>query len=82
MKHDFKINNLSKLITEINTASEEQASGADQLTSAINQIEKSTQSNAATSEESAASVTMMKELAADLENICRKVENIVYGSGK
>lgn len=75
-----KINDLNRLISEINTASEEQAGGAGQLTQAINQIEKSTQSNAATSEETAASVAILKELTGELEDIYHGVEIIVYGS--
>ena len=75
-----KTSELNKLIAEITAASEEQASGANQITIAIGQIEKSTQSNAATSQQSAASAAMLKELVSDLEKIYYSVNSVVYGA--
>ena len=69
----------SKLIAEISAASAEQASGAQQISVAMAQIEKVTQSNAAVSEESAASAAMLKELMGDLERIYHDVNAVVYG---
>jgi len=71
---------LQKLISEISAASEEQASGVNQINTAMSQIEQSTQANAASSEESAASAAMLKELVSDLEKISRSVNTVVYGS--
>ena len=69
---------LGKLIAEINAASNEQASGAQQISAAIGQIEQSTQSNAATSQESAANAAMLKELVDDLDKIYRDVNAVVH----
>ena len=70
---------LSKLIAEIAAASEEQANGAHQISAAMSLIEKSTQSNAATSQQSAASAAMLKELMVELESIYYSVNAVVYG---
>ena len=73
---------LGKLIAEINAASAEQASGAEQINAAMGQIEKSTQSNAATSQQSAASAAMLRELVGDLDMIYRNVNAVVSGGDR
>ena len=78
-KEAENISKLSKLIAEINAASNEQASGAEQINAAMGQIEKSTQANAATSQQSAASAAMLKELVDDLDMIYRNVNAVVSG---
>jgi len=45
----------------------------------MSQIEQSTQANAASSEESAASAAMLKELVSDLEKVYNDVNSVVYG---
>jgi len=70
---------LGGLIAEIHAASEEQANGVQQVNIAMSQIEKSAQSNAAASEESAASAAMLRELVHDLENIYNGVNSVVCG---
>jgi len=74
-----KIEQLNKFVAEISAASAEQATGANQISVAMSQIEHSTQSNAATSEESAASAAMLRELVGDLEKACLNVDSVVYG---
>jgi len=61
------IENLTKLISEINAASEEQASGVKQINIAMSQMEKVTQENAAVAEENAASSNSMKDEISNLE---------------
>ena len=56
-----KTEQLNKLISEINAASEEQASGIKQINIAVSQMEKVTQENAAAAEENAASSNSMKD---------------------
>ena len=52
---------LGKLIAEINATSEEQASGVSQINTAISQMEKVTQENAAMAEENSASSNSLKD---------------------
>ena len=78
-KNARQINDLNTLIEEVSAASAEQAEGAKQINGAITQIEKSTQSNAATSEESAASAAILKDLVMELEKIYHDMNLVVYG---
>jgi methyl-accepting chemotaxis protein len=75
-----QFSNLERLISEINAASEEQNVGVRQINEAVSQIEKSTQSNAATSEESAASAAMLRELINDLEGVYHDIHAVVNGA--
>ena len=59
---------LNKLMSEINSASEEQASGINQVNMAVSQMEKITQDNAAVAEENAASSISMREEIKNLES--------------
>jgi methyl-accepting chemotaxis protein len=70
---------VSKIISEISTASREQASGIEQVTVAVSQMDDVTQKNAALVEESAAAANLMQEQAAQLQqlvSIFRFEENI------
>lgn len=62
-------NELSKLISEINAASNEQSSGIKQINIAISQMEKVTQDNAAVAEKNAASSSSMRNELESLERI-------------
>ena len=71
---------LGRIMAEITAASEEQVNGAHQITMAVSQIEKSSQSNAATSQQSAASAAMLKELVADLDAAHQRIDLVVHGA--
>jgi ABC-type transporter Mla subunit MlaD len=68
---------LGKLISEINAATEEQASGAKQINTAITQMEKVTQDNAAVAEENAAASNSMLEEISHLEEAITIAESLV-----
>jgi uncharacterized membrane protein SpoIIM required for sporulation len=72
---------LHELISDISTASAEQASGTQQIKMAMSQIEKGTQSNAATSQESVASAALLLDFVVDLQRIYREVNIVVHGAG-
>ena len=74
-----KVNQLSKLVSEVSAASEEQADGVGHVSMAMSQIEQSTQSNAAISQQSAASAAMLSELVADLERVNADISSVLYG---
>lgn len=63
------INKTSDLVQEITAASEEQSSGAGQITSAINQLNQITQQNASSSEELAATAEEMSASAEQLQDL-------------
>ena len=58
---------LNKLLSEISTASQDQANGIRQINTAMTQMEKVTQENAAAAEENAASSNIMKNETENLE---------------
>jgi methyl-accepting chemotaxis protein len=72
-----KINNI---IDEINTSSNEQAKGIEQINSAVSQLDKTTQSNAANSEETASSSEELTSQAKELNTIVAKLNILVEGS--
>jgi len=65
------IQETSRLVEEIASASREQESGVNQVNMAIQQLSQVTQQNASSSEEMASSSEEMAAQAADLENITR-----------
>ena len=77
-----EIHNLSKIINEISAASEEQANGVKQVNIALSQMEKTTQSNAAVSEESASAANMLDSLTEDLQNVNEAIDLVIYGVKK
>ena len=74
------ISNLGKLISEINAASEEQASGIKQINIAVSQMEKVTQENAAVAEENAASSNSMKDEIGNLEEAVEIAKSLIRSS--
>ncbi len=62
-----QVRELDRLIGEISTASHEQTQGFDQINSAIGQIDRVTQTNAATAEESASAAEELNAQAAELK---------------
>ncbi len=73
--------NVGKLVTQISTATGEQAQGVDQVNQAVASMDKVTQDNAATAEESAGAAEDLSGQARELLNLVRDLEAIVYGRG-
>ncbi len=75
------IRNVSELVAGIAQASREQAEGVDQVSTAVSQMDKVTQQNAAGAEESASAA---EELAAQSENVKAMVADLValVGGGR
>jgi len=76
-KNAEQIGGLKNLIQEINTASEEQASGIKQITIAVNQMEKATQVNAAIAEQSSASANELSNLSNTLSDITEQLSVMI-----
>jgi hypothetical protein len=64
-----QVRKLDAIVSEIATASNEQTQGIDQVNTAVGQIDKVTQSNAAAAEESASAAEEMNAQAAELNTI-------------
>jgi methyl-accepting chemotaxis protein len=65
------VKKVSDIIAEITAASEEQASGIDQINSAVAQMDKTTQQNAAMVEEAASAAESMQEQARSMAELVR-----------
>jgi methyl-accepting chemotaxis protein len=69
------------LVDEVSVASRQQAQGIDQVTQAIAQMEKVTQTTAATAEESAAASEELNAQAEQSMAAVRRLEGLVGGAG-
>ena len=76
------VRRLSKLIAEIDAASAQQASGAQQISAAMTQIERSTQSNAAMASETASSVRILEQEAHALEQAAEEAYKLIVKSNQ
>ncbi len=77
------VNNAGKvaqLISEIMAASNEQAQGIDQINTAVSQMDKVTQSNAANAEESASASEELNAQAGQLNDLVNQLVRIVSGA--
>lgn len=63
------ITQTAKLVQEISAASEEQSGGADQINSAMQELDRMTQKNAAGSEELAATAQEMQSQSKSLQEV-------------
>ncbi len=72
------VKRVTDIIAEISAASQEQASGIDQVNKAIMQMDETTQQNAALVEETTSASQSMKEQAKEL---MRQMEVFKVGSG-
>lgn len=72
-------NKTADIIVEMATATKEQAYGLSQISKAMNQIDQSTQSSAATAEETASSAESLMEQSATLNNLVIELQKVVYG---
>ncbi|HNX04650.1 MAG TPA: methyl-accepting chemotaxis protein [Opitutales bacterium] len=70
---------LSTLMSEISNASEEQAKGIEQISTATSDLDKAIQSNAANSEETAASAEELNAQAASLQDYVAELVALVDG---
>ena len=75
------VKKVSDIIAEISTASDEQASGIDQVGKAITQMDELTQQNAALVEEAAASSQLLAEQAGELHKTMSRYR-VDAGSGR
>ncbi|MBN2711067.1 MAG: methyl-accepting chemotaxis protein [Planctomycetes bacterium] len=73
-------NKVAGLIAEISAASNEQAQGVDQVNTAVAQMDKVTQQNAANAEESASASEEMSAQAEQLNEMERQLVSLVEGS--
>ncbi len=70
---------MDTLVAEISTASHEQTQGIGQVNTAVSQMDKVTQSNAASAEETAASAEQLDSQAAALQDAVSRLCRIVGG---
>lgn len=76
-----KISSTDSLVGEIANAAREQSQGIEQINSAIAQMEKVTQSNAASAEESASASEELSAQAETLKDLIAKLRRLVGGEG-
>lgn len=75
-----KTREVDQYVAEIATASQEQAQGVSQVNVAVSQMDKVTQSNAATAEESAAAAAELRAQAASVKEVVLSLERLVVGT--
>ncbi|MBN2713450.1 MAG: methyl-accepting chemotaxis protein, partial [Planctomycetes bacterium] len=73
---------VSGLVSEISAASNEQAQGVDQVNTAVAQMDKVTQSNAANAEESASASEELSAQAVNLKDTVNRLVEMVGGSAR
>ena len=76
-----KVQKLAQLIGEVSAASDEQAKGIEQIGSAMGQMDKVTQANAASAEESASASEELFAQAKELGDMVAVLTGIVNGAG-
>ncbi|AHF92979.1 methyl-accepting chemotaxis protein [Opitutaceae bacterium TAV5] len=74
-----KFRQVDQLAAEVATASREQSQGIDQVNTAVSQMDKVTQSNAASAEESASAAEELNAQAASLKDAVLSLRRIVDG---
>jgi methyl-accepting chemotaxis protein len=70
------------LVAEISAASSEQAQGIGQINTAVTELDKVTQQNAANAEESASAAEEMSAQAEAMKAMVNELQSLVGGSGK
>lgn len=76
------VKKVSNLNLEISTASEEQSAGIQQISKAMNQLDQSVQTNAASSEEIAGTASEISSQANIMKGATDEMSLFVYGEGK
>jgi len=74
------VSKTSELIAEINGAAKEQAQGIDQVNTAVSQMDKVTQQNAANAEESASASEELSAQAESMQQVVTELVSLVGGS--
>ncbi|PAW78873.1 MAG: hypothetical protein B9S32_05685 [Verrucomicrobia bacterium Tous-C9LFEB] len=77
-----KASQVDEVIAEISTASKEQSAGISQVSIALSQMDKVTQSNAASAEETAAAAEELNAQSMELNHVVTLLEELVQGSRK
>jgi methyl-accepting chemotaxis protein len=77
---DADTRSLATLMSDISSASDEQARGIEQITTATSELDKAIQSNAANSEETAASAEELNAQAASLQDYVGELVELLEGS--
>jgi methyl-accepting chemotaxis protein len=75
-----KARQVDELVAEIATASKEQSQGIGQVNTAVSQMDKVTQSNAASAEESASAAEELNAQALTLKGVVADLQRLVGGS--
>ena len=70
---------IATLVTSVHTANKEQAQGVAQINTAVAQMEKLTQANAASAEESASAAEELNAQAGDLQQAVRQLRFLIEG---
>ncbi len=70
---------INSLVNEVSSASNEQTKGISQINTAMSELEKTTQTNAATSEEAAAASEELTAQAEKLLEVTQVLSKIIYG---
>lgn len=73
------VRKVADISNEIAAASQEQSTGLAQISKAMNELDQSTQRNAATSEEVAASAETMNQQASTLKSLTQELAHVIYG---
>jgi methyl-accepting chemotaxis protein len=73
---------VAQLVAEITTASNEQSQGISQINTAVSEMDKVTQSNAGTAEESAAAAEELNAQSLSLKEAVASLEQLVGGAAK
>ncbi|MEN0058865.1 MAG: methyl-accepting chemotaxis protein [Bdellovibrio sp.] len=76
------VKKVSDLNNEIAAASSEQTTGIQQIGKAMNQLDQSSQSNAASAEEIAATSSEISSLAHSAQNLTLELNDVILGSNK
>jgi len=77
-----KVRQVDELISEVAGASREQTQGITQINTAVSQMDKVTQSNAANAEESAAAAQELNAQAASMKQSVNELLQLVSGAGQ
>jgi methyl-accepting chemotaxis protein len=68
-----------ELVSEVAEASGEQSQGIDQITKAMAEMDKVTQGNAATAEESASAAGQLSHQSENLLNVVKDINGLIHG---
>lgn len=74
------VTDVSRMVSEIATASQEQATGVKQINQAIGQLDQATQQNATASQQTASAAEQLSSLAVNLHSLVLDLERTVEGS--